>query len=415
MKISFHWLQEFVEIPWAPRELAERLTMAGVEVEGVEAVRPAFEKVVVGRIKDIRPSHQAEGLLLCQVDVGTSVLPILCGARNISAGNFVPVALPGALLPGGRRIEEAIIHGERSAGMLCSEQELGLGEEGSGILILEGDLRPGLDLAGALELEDSILEVAVTPNRGDCLSHLGIAREVAALTGGRVRPTGKGPRENGPSITRCVQVRVDAKDLCRRYAARVVQGGRVGPSPFWLRRRLSLAGVRPVNNVVDATNYVMLETGQPLHPFDLARLAERRIIVRRARAEERITTLDGQERTLGPDVLAICDARSPVAVAGIMGGIDSAVTDRTQEILLESASFDPVSVRRTGRELALASESAYRFERGVDPGGTGKALDRVAQLVTDVAGGRVARGVLDMGEPIRRDEITLRHGRVPTV
>ena len=413
MKISFNWLQELVRIRLSPRELAERLTMAGVEVEGVEAIRPAFEKVVVGRIEAIRPSPQAEGMPLCQVNVGKLVLPILCGARNISAGDLVPVALPGALLPGGRRIEEAMIRGERSVGMLCSEKELGLGEDGSGILILDGDLRPGLDLTQALKLEDHLLEVAVTPNRGDCLSHWGIAREVAALTGAPLRLKVARPREAGRSIREITSVTVEAPDLCPRYAARVIQGVKIGPSPFWLRRRLELCGLRAVSNVVDATNYVLLEMGQPLHAFDHARLRERRIVVRRARAGERIVTLDGAERTLHPDMLVIADAADPVAIAGVMGGSATEVGSTTTDLLLESALFQSVSIRRTAKTLGLSTEASYRFERGVDPGGIALALDRVARLILGLAGGKIAKGIIDIRRKVPRpSRLLLRVERV---
>lgn len=396
MKLSFNWLREFVEITLTPRELADRLTMAGVEVEGVEAVRPAFEGVVVGRIKALQPSPRAAGMPLCQVDVGKAILPILCGARNVSVGDLVPVALPGALLPGGRRIEEAMIRGERSAGMLCSEKELGLGEDGSGIMLLEGDLRPGLDLTQAFHLEDHILEVAVTPNRGDCLSHWGVAREVAALTGAPLRLKVAKPREAGASIRTLTSVTVEAPDLCPRYAARVIRGVKIGPSPIWLRRRLELCGLRSVSNVVDATNYVLLEMGQPLHAFDHARLKEGRIVVRRARAGERIVTLDGVERTLHPAMLVIADAGNPVAIAGVMGGAGTEVGSPTTDLLLESALFHPVGIRRTAKTLGLSTESSYRFERGVDPGGIVRALDRVAGLILELAGGVVAKGVIDL-------------------
>ncbi|MFQ5847536.1 MAG: phenylalanine--tRNA ligase subunit beta [Candidatus Methylomirabilales bacterium] len=395
MKVSFNWLRELVEIPLSPPELAERLTMAGIEVESVEEIRPAFEKVVVGRITAVHSPPLGEGLRLCHVDVGGSVLPIVCGAQNASAGARVPVALAGAHLANGRQIQEALIRGERSAGMLCSEAELGLGEDSTGILILDEDATPGVDLAQALRLHDHLFEVAITPNRGDCLSHWGIAREVAALTGGTLRLKSTRPREAATPIQRLTSVAVQARDLCPRYAARVIQGVRIGPSPYGLRRRLELLGLRSINNVVDATNYVLLEMGQPLHAFDHGRLEEGRIVVRRAGTGERIVTLDGLERTLQPGMLVIADAVRPVAVAGVMGGAATEVTGETQGLLLESALFEPVSVRRTAKALGLNTEAAYRFERGVDPGGVVRALDRVAQLIAELAGGRVARGLID--------------------
>ncbi|MFQ5881624.1 MAG: phenylalanine--tRNA ligase subunit beta [Candidatus Methylomirabilales bacterium] len=416
MKVSFNWLQEFVEIALTPRELAERLTMAGLEVEGVEEIRPAFEKVVVGRIEAIRPHPQGEGISRCEVDVGGSVLPILCGAQNISVGDLVPVALPGARFPDGRRIEEAIIHGERSVGMLCSERELGLGEDTAGILTLDRGATPGLDLTQALRLEDHIFEMAITPNRGDCLSHWGIAREVAALTGASLRLKVARPREMGRPIREVTSVRVEAIDLCPRYAARVIQGVNIGPSPFWLRRRLALSGLRALNNVVDAANYVLLEMGQPLHAFDLARLEGGRIVVRRAREGERIVTLDGIERLLEPGMLVIADAVRPVAIAGVMGGAASEVARETRDLLLESALFQPVSLRRTAKALGLSTEASYRFERGIDPEGIVLALDRVARLIVKLAGGMVAKGHHDtQAERPRPAPVLLRVERVRQV
>lgn len=402
MKVSFNWLRELVEIVLTPVELADRLTMAGLEVEGVEEIRPAFTQVVVGRIEAIDPHPRGERVSLCRVDVGTAVVPILCGAPNTVVGARVAVALPGAELPDGRQIREALIGGERSVGMLCSEKELGLGEDGTGLLILDEMATPGLDLTQALRLHDHTLEVAVTPNRGDCLSHWGIAREVAALTGATLRLKAAGPREGTTPIQDLTSVTVKAADLCPRYAARVIQGVSIGPSPFWVRRRLVLSGVRPINNVVDATNYVLLEMGQPLHAFDHARLKRGRIVVRRAVKGERIVTLDGLERPLEPGMLVIADAVNPVAIAGVMGGLATEVTGTTQDLLLESALFQPVSVRRTAKALTLSSESSYRFERGVDPQGVDRALDRVAAFIVGLAGGRVARGLIDVQAPRRR-------------
>ena len=414
MKVSFNWLQDFVEIALSPAKVAERLTMAGLEVEGIEEIRPAFAKVIVGRIAEIHP--QKEGLSLCQVDVGASVVPILCGAPNIAVGALVPVAVSGAHLPGGRRVQEATIRGERSIGMLCSEKELGLGEENGGVLILDGTATPGVDLTQALSLDDSIFEIALTPNRGDCLSHLGIAREVAALTGAPLRFKMAGPRNGGRRIQDLTEVSVKAADLCPRYAARMIQGVTIGPSPFWLRRRLTLLGLRPINNVVDATNYVLLEIGQPLHAFDHARLEKGQIVVRRAKERERIVTLDGVERRLDSGMLVIADTVRPVAIAGVMGGVTTEVTGNTQNLLLESALFQPTSVRRTAKTLGLATESSYRFERGVDPEGIVCALDRVAALIVKVAGGRVARGVLDLR--VKRPgpkPVSLRIGRIDQI
>ncbi|MCI0483075.1 MAG: phenylalanine--tRNA ligase subunit beta [candidate division NC10 bacterium] len=416
MKISFNWLRELVKIVLSPTELADRLTMAGVEVEGVEEIRPTFTQVVVGRIQAIDPPPRGERVSLCRVDVGKTVVPILCGAPKIAVGLRVAVALPGAELPGGRQIQETLIGGARSVGMLCSEKELGLGEDGAGLLILDERATPGVDLTQALQLHDLILEVAVTANRGDCLSHWGMAREVAAVTGAALRLKAVRPREGTTSIQDLTAVTVKAADLCPRYAARVIQGVSIGSSPFWLRRRLVLSGLRPINNVVDATNYVLLEMGQPLHAFDHARLEGGRIVVRRAVKGERIVTLDGVERPLEPGMLVIADAVRPVAIAGVMGGLATEVTGTTKNLLLESALFQPVSVRRTAKALTLSSESSYRFERGVDPEGVDRALDRVAALIVGLAGGQVARGLIDVqAARRRRTSLRLRVERVRQV
>ncbi len=411
MKVSFSWLQEFVKIALTPQDLAERLTMVGLEVEGIDEIRPAFKKVVVGRIVAVHPVGGE--LNVCRVDVGKSVVPILCGAPNVTVGTRVPVVLPGGFLPDGRRIEEVMIRGERSVGMICSEKELGLGEDSGGTLILDEDAIPGVDLTDALKLHDHLLEVAVTPNRGDCLSHLGIAREVGALTGASVHLKSGKPGEGKTPIRKLTSVSVKARDLCPQYSARVIQGVTVGPSPFWLRRRLSLCGLRPINNVVDATNYVLLEMGQPLHAFDHARLEEGRVVVCAAKDGEQITTLDGVERTLQPGMLVIADAVRPIAIAGVMGGGATEVTGATRNILLESARFQQASVRRTAKALGLSTESSYRFERGVDPSGVVRALDRVARLIKELAGGRVAQGLINReGKRPRPTPLLLRVERV---
>ena len=409
MRISYTWLKEFLgELP-PPADLAPRLTMAGLEVEAVEALGGDFSQVVVGRIEAIEPR-------CCRVTVGGEPLSIVCGATNVREGNWVPVALPGAIVAGGRRIEEAAIAGQISQGMLCSERELGLGEDAEGILILPGPLPLGRPLQEVLPLADHVLEIAVTPNRGDCLSHLGVAREVAALTGGRLRVARRIPREEGEATGSVAGVEIADPDLCPRYVARVIRGVRIGPSPFWLRRRLEICGVRPINNVVDATNYVMLEVGQPLHAFDLTLLRERRIVVRRARSGEGLVTLDGVRRALTPGMLVIADAAQSVAVAGVMGGAATEVRPESTDLLLESATFEPLSVRRTAKALGLATEASYRFERGVDPEGPAAAADRASRLIQETAGGTVTPGLLDVRPvPFAPRRLTLRLPRAAAV
>lgn len=396
MRVSFAWLQEFVDILQTPAEIAKRLAMAGLDVEALETVRPAFRDVVIGRVAEIAPHPAApEHLVVCQVEDGRGRAAVVCGAPNVRVGAVVPYARPGAVLPGDRPIAAAEIKGVVSQGMLCSEAELGLGEDASSILLLPEDLPIGRPLPQAIPLDDAILEVAVTPNRGDCLSHLGIAREVAALTGGSLKPMRVRVRDAGPPVEDLASVEILDADLCPRYVARVLLGVAVGPSPFWMRRRLHLLGQRPINTIVDVTNYVMLELGQPLHAFEFDRLFERRIVVRRARPGEALTTLDGRARVLNPEMLVIADAREAVALAGVMGGAASEVGPATQNILLESANFDPASIRRTAKALGVSTEASYRFERGVDREGAGRAADRAAALMLALAGGQVARGAAD--------------------
>lgn len=395
MKAGFNWLQEFVSISLTPEEVAERLTMAGLEVESIERIGPGFKGIVVGEILSMEPHPKASDLWLCQVGIRSGTLSIVCGAKNIKTGHRVPVACPGAVLPDGRRIEASRIRGEVSEGMLCSEAELGLGDEAGAIMLLPSDFPIGAEVSKALDLEEVVFEVGVTPNRGDCLSHLGIAREVSALTGVPIRIPSWQFQENGPPVQSLTSVQILDPELCPRYSARIIQGVRIGPSPLWLKRRLQAVGVRPINNVVDITNFVMMELGQPLHAFDYDLLEGRRIVVRQAREGEGLRTLDGVEHFLSPEMLVIADATSPVAIAGIMGGAASEVGPDTRNVLLESANFNPLSIRRTSKILGLTTEASYRFERYVDREGTVRALDRAAYLILETGNGVVARGVVD--------------------
>ncbi len=409
MKITLNWLRELVDVVLSPDELADTLVMAGLEVESVEARIPTWGQVEVAAIESVTPHPNADRLRLCQVRRASGIVAVVCGASNMQTGDKVALAVPGTELPDGKRIEQATIRGQSSHGMLCSARELSLTEDDSGgIMILPADAPIGTPLVRYLGAEDTIFELSVTPNRGDCLSVLGVAREVSALTGATLRiPTIK-TTEDGPSVRRLAAVEVQAPDLCPAYSARVVQGVRVGPSPLWMQTRLAMVGVRPISNVVDVTNYVMIERGQPLHAFDLARLRGASVTVRRAGSRQRYETLDGVVREILPDDLVIADTEGPVALAGIMGGADSEIRAETADVLLESAFFTPETVRRTARRLGIISESSYRFERGVDPGGTRAALDRVAQLVVAHAGGRVARGVLEERVAGRRSRPTIR-------
>ena len=397
MKILYSWLREFIPTRLTPAEIQEALTMAGVEVSSCRFLGEGLDRVVTARILEMGPHPNAERLSVCRVTDGTETFGIVCGARNMKAGDAVALAKVGAKLPNGVEIRKAKIRGQASEGMLCSEQELKLAEESPGILILPPDTRPGEPLAAALGLSDWLLEVEITPNRGDCLSVLGVAREVASVTGEQlVLPDASFP-EDGEPIGSLVRIDVSDPALCPRYTARAVTDVAIGPSPDWMQRRLSLCGIRPINNVVDVTNYLLLETGQPMHAFDLDRLRGRRIDVRAPGKAMAFVTLDGSERKIEPETLLIWDGEGAVAVAGVMGGQNSEVTDGTTRVLFESAHFAPASIRRTSRRLGLASESSYRFERGVDPAGTLYAADRALALLSRIATARAAKGVIDVG------------------
>ncbi len=399
MKFTLNWLREYVDIDGlTPEKLADRLTMLGLEVDAVTPLYTGLEGIITAVIQEVRPHPNADRLVLCDVDIGEEeTVQVVCGAPNARAGLHTAFAGAGASLPSGMKIRRAKVRGELSAGMLCSEKELEISENHDGIMEIEAAIPPGQPLGSALDLQDIMVEIDLTPNRPDCAGVLGIAREVAGFTGKpltRPVPPEEVPRFDGTETTFAVEI--EAEDLCPRYAARVLKNVRIGPSPWWLKRRLLAVGMRPINNVVDITNLVMLEYGQPMHAFDAEKLAGGRIVVRRPRdSEERFTTLDGNQRRIDGEMLLICDADKPVAIAGIMGGLESEVTDESREILLESACFDPVSIRRTARHLNLHSESAYRFERGVDPGGATAALERACRLMIELAGAVPEKGGID--------------------
>ncbi len=421
MKIPYGWIREFVHLDLAPAEAADRLTNAGIEVANVTPLAPAgLVGVVVGEIqaidRDLGDSH-GHRLVLCRVSTGRDTYAVVCGAPNAAPGLRAAFAPPGAILPGGQRIAVAKIHGVESQGMLCSERELGLSEEhAAGVLVVDGGAAPGTDLIAHLGLDDTVLEIEVTPNRPDCLSVAGIARELAALTGSALCVPATALKESDEPVDPLARARIDAPDLCPRFTARVISGVTVGPSPSWMAARLRAVGLRPISNVVDVTNYVLWERGQPLHAFDYDTVAEGTIVVRRARAGERLTTLDGQERTLTDSMLVIADPTRAIALAGVMGGAATEVGERTTRVLLESAYFAPASIRRTSRALGLLTDAAYRFERGADIEALPDASARAAQLVAAVAGGTVARGFVDTyPAPRARPRVRLRMARVQRV
>ena len=401
MKVTWNWLNEFVELNLPLERLAERLTLAGLEIESVEERGRELAAVRCAEVIEVRPHPRAERLSVCDVRTSDAIVSVVCGAPNVRAGARVCYAPPGATLPGARPIAATEIRGVTSAGMLCSEAELAIGPDASGILILPGDAPIGERAAAVVGFEDTVVDIAVTPNRGDCLSVVGLAREIAALTGQRLRRRRIAVREGQAPVHSLVSIRIADDDLCARYVGRVILGVGIAPSPLWMQCRLRAVGLRPINNVVDVTNYVMIERGQPLHAFDYDCLPQPEIVVRRAGGDTRFTTLDGQERTLQADDLVIASGAAPVALAGVMGGANTEVTDRTQRILLESAWFAPGAVRRTAKRLSLHSESSYRFERHTDIEGVPLAADRAAALIAELAGGTVAHGRVDTYATVR--------------
>ena len=413
MRVPLSWLREFTPIEAGADELAARLTIAGPHVEEIVRTGSGIERVVVGKVLEISEIPGATKIIHVKVDAGDGPREIVCGARNFAVDDLVPVALPGARLPNGMEIQRREMHGRTSDGMLCSAAELGISDDAAGILVLEGDLKIGQDLREALALDDEILDIDVTPNRPDLLSVVGVAREVAALYELPFAIPDPALRESGSPAHELASVAIEDAKGCPRYLARVITGVRIGPSPWWMQRRLLACGMRPISGPVDVTNYVLLERGHPLHAFDLVRLRGRAIVVRRPRKNEaRFTTLDGVERTLTREDVAICDAEGPVAVGGIMGGADSEVGEETSEVLLEAAYFAPERILRTARRLGLRTEASVRFERGADPEAVPAAAARAAQLFAEVCGGAVAPGAIDAyPRPIKRRPIRLRVAR----
>jgi len=428
--VPLGWLREYVDIPWEAEELAERLTWSGLKVEKVERLGEELAGLVAARIVEIRPHPASRGLWLSRVDDGLATRSVVTGAPGLAAGQVVAYARPGAVLPGGRRIVTQRFGGELSEGMLLSATELVLGEEhreGEGVVVLPPEVAPGTDLVRYFGLRDVVLELELTVNYAiHCQSILGVAREVAALTGGGVRlppvfarhyqgslPAGT---DASGEVARLASVEVEDPDLCPRYTALLLRDVRPDFSPVPMQFRLHAAGMRPLGAVVDVTNYVMLELGQPLHAFDFQRLEGRRIVVRRAREGERLRTLDGQERELDPDMLVIADASRPVGLAGVMGGQDSEVSPTTREVLMEAAWFDPISIRRTSRRLGLRTAAASRFEKGIDPAGVLAASRRACCLLEELGVAKVVPGVLDVrAREYGPRRVLFRPGRVGAV
>ncbi len=420
MKVSYNWLKDLVECNKSYDELSHILTMSGLEVEGEEQLGKDIINVVIGYIKNVKAHPNADKLSVCIVDAGQNEdLQIVCGASNVAAGQKVPVALVGSILPGNFKIKKAKLRGVESFGMICSAKELGIDDSmiptdaREGIWVLDEEAPIGENFVEYFSLDDIVFEIGLTPNRADCLSMINVAREVKANTGGKLKLPEIDFKENNTSISNKISVDIKDTDLCYRYTARLVENVQIKPSPNWLQARLRSCGIRSINNIVDVTNYVMLETGQPLHAFDYDLLSEKEIIVRRSKEGEKITSLDGVIRELDSNMLVIADKEKPVAVAGVMGGFDTEVNQKTNNILLESACFKASSIRHTSRKLGLRSESSNRFEKGVDREGAIDAVNRAAQLLEMLADGDVAEGIIDnYPEPIEQVNLKLRVNRV---
>lgn len=403
MRASIKWLKDYVEINETPEKLADMLTMAGIPVEAVEYLGQNISGVVTGKVMEIGPHPDADKLSICKIDISTEVLTIVTGATNVRQGNIVPVATVGAQLPNGMSIQPTKLRGVLSYGMLCSTEELAIDsklvspEARNGIYILPEDTAVGIDIRTALGLDDVVLEFELTANRADCFSIIGIAREIAVLTGATLKKPMLNVKETGTEkASSLTNIQIVDSELCSRFAARILKNIKVGPSPAWMQHRIQAAGMRPINNIVDVTNFVMLEMGQPMHAYDYNLLARHSLVVRKPNPGERLTTLDGVKRELTPDMLVIADAVQAVGIAGVMGGLATEVTANTQNVLLEAAAFRGASIRRTSRALGLRSEASGRFERGVDTVNIIKALDRAASLLEGMGACEVCPGIVDV-------------------
>ena len=419
MKISYNWLKELIDLDLSPEETAEKLTLIGLEVEGVTQYGNKLEGVVVGEVLDVSHHPNADRLRICQVDTGSNRYQIICGAENVAAGQKVPVATVGTTLPvktdNGEpfTIRKAKLRGEKSNGMICAEDELGLGDDHSGIMVLESSLKPGTPLHEAIDLyQDFIFDIELTPNRPDATCHLGVARDLAAALNLDLNKPFDTDFDKANPLDE-IDIAIEAPEKCHRYVGKLVKDVTIEESPDWLQNRLKAIGVRPVNNIVDITNYVMFELGQPLHGFDADTIKSNKIIVKDFDEEIKFETLDHITRTCSAGTLFICDGKEPVAIAGVMGGVDSEVSDKTEDVLIESAYFDPATIRKTAKEQILQSDASYRFERGVDPQLQRIAAERAAQLMADIAGGTVVEACTDE-HPIKTEakELTLRKSYV---
>ncbi len=418
MIVSLNWLKEYVDLDGiSVEEIVDKLTTSGSEVEEVIDRSSEFNNIVVAKVEEVKKHPNADKLFLCKVNDGNEIFSVVCGAPNVQSGQTVPFAKIGAVIPNGKfEIKAAKIRGEKSSGMICAEDELGLSDDHSGIMVLDDSLKLGVPLAKALKMDDVILDIAITPNRADELSHIGIARDLSALFNRKMKLP-----EIQTNYTICeknkfAEIHIENISACPRYTGIVINNVKITESPQWLKDKLISIGLRPINNIVDVTNFVLHEVGQPLHSFDLDKISGEKIIVKNFEGKGKFTTLDSKERSMLPSDLMICDAEKPVAIAGVMGGENSEVTLETKNILLESAHFNNSSVRKTAKHLGLSSDASYRFERGVDPNGTLKAGLRAAEIIQQVAGGEIINEIIDVyPNKIKENVISVRFSRIEKI
>jgi len=429
MNTSLSWIKAYVpELNVTPREYCDAMTLSGTKVESFEVLDADLDKIVVGQIKSIEKHPDADKLIICQVDVGTGIVQIVTGASNVSEGDKIPVVLDGGRVagshdgkktPGGVKIKKGKLRGVESVGMMCSIEELGQTRElypeapENGIFILPADTEIGADAVALLGLRDSVFEYEITSNRVDCYSVLGIAREAAATFGEKFLMPETRATGNNEDVNDYIKVKVEDQELCPRYCARVVKNIKLAPSPEWMRRRLAANGIRPINNIVDITNYVMEEYGQPMHAYDLDTIAGKQIVVRRAGKDEKFVTLDGQERTMDDSVLMICDGEKPVGIAGIMGGENSMITDSVQTMLFEAACFNGANIRKSAKKIGLRTDASGKFEKGLDPNNASAAIDRACQLIEELGAGEVVGGMVDVyPNPVAEEKVTFEPDKI---
>lgn len=412
MKLPYSWLKELTQLNWPVEKAADSLTLCGIACEEIQPTAAYLDKVVVGKVEELHAVQGADKIQKAIVNVGNETLQVICGAPNVAVGQKVPVATIGAKLAGGMEIKKVRIRGVESHGMICSESELGISQDHSGIMVLNGNSKIGMPLVKVLEYDDYIMTFELTPNRGDSTSAIGVARDLAAVASVKIKRPQFKLNQVAKKTSGVIKVKIDDPDACPRYAARVIEGVTIAESPWWIKKKLMMCSVRPINNVVDISNLVMLECGHPLHAFDLDRFGSKEVVVRRAKKDETFTTLDGKQHKLTPEVLLITNGKEGVAAGGVMGGLHSEVENNTTNILLEAAYFKPSVIRRSRKHLNMTSESQARFEKGADPNDIEYAINRAAFLFHDICGGSVLNGIVDCyPKKIKPKKVTLRPKR----